>query len=1432
MADTSAYKLGIDAGSTTVKLVLLNPSNQLVYGVYERHFTDIRKTLLEMVKVFKAEAEKRFPGISFSVVVTGSAGLSLSHWMDVPFAQEVAASKRALRRYLPEADVAIELGGEDAKILYLTGNTEERMNGACAGGTGAFIDQMASLLNTDAQGLNKLAENYQSIYPIASRCGVFAKSDVQPLINEGVRREDIAASIFQAVVHQTIAGLAAGHKIAGKVAFLGGPLHFLPELRVQFAKTLNLGPAEALTPQNSELYVAMGAALHVDKNKTSAIDAAELLRRAESLSDLSVSTVSRHPALFSSKEEFEQFTARHAKATAPRTDISTAVGPCFLGVDAGSTTTKLVLVNQAGEILHTAYFSNGGNPVGLGAGLIQTVLKALPPQAWIGRAVVTGYGEELFINAFNFDEGEVETMAHYRGARAFSPECSSILDIGGQDMKFLKIKDGALDSILLNEACSSGCGSFLETFAHALGMSAQEFAQAATESPAPPDMGSRCTVFMNSRVKQAQKEGASLSEISAGLSYSVVQNALYKVIKMKNPEEFGPAVVVQGGTFLNNAVLRAFEIFSGREVIRPDIAGLMGAYGAALIARDNADSGAKSGLVSLKALSEFSAETRQERCTGCGNRCLLTINHFHYGNEDKADSERWAVTGNKCERGVELFTPKDAYKKPSAAAAKVTPPNMFDWKEKRVFAYTPLSKKDAKRGTVGIPRVLNMYEDYPFWFTFFNSLGYRVELSPRSSHALFEAGMDTIPAESVCYPAKLVHGHVRSLLASGVDFVFYPCVPFSPKEHHEAGNHFNCPIVGSYPEVIKNNLDELETQGSRYLYPFLPLDDRERLVKRLEVELKDFNIPLKEIEKAAALAWKEEDKFHAEIYAKAKEVLAWMKEHHTHGLVLAGRPYHLDPEINHGIHAIASNLGWAVLTEDGVAPLGELKRPLRVVDQWTYHTRLYHAAAYVAERPELELVQLTSFACGLDAVTQDQVAEILKARERIYTLIKIDEQSGAGPARIRLRSLLASIRHREAALDLHTQPYEAVQRPPFTPAMRKTHTILAPEMAPLHFRLVEAAFRYSGYKLEIPQVDNKEALAYGLQFVHNDACYPSILVVGQLLAALKSGRYDLENTSVIITQTGGGCRATNYIAFIRKALKDAGMDHIPVISLSAQGLETNPGFKIGLKMAVRSLHALIYGDLLMRLLYATRPREAHNGDADRLAQKWEENCRISMEKATSRQYHKNIREMVREFDELPLREEAEKKPEVGVVGEILVKFHPGANNDIVSFLELEGAVAVVPDLLGFFLYACYGNIYRAKYLSGSKKAARMAKLEIALLEAFRGYAKKTLHKSKRFEAPPSIYELADFAKEVVQLGHQTGEGWFLTGEMLELIHSGVKKIACIQPFACLPNQVTGKAVIKTIRKLYPEVTVSAIDYDPGASEVNQNNRLKLLLSDE
>lgn len=1670
-------RVGLDIGSTTVKAVVLDQSDSLgdtLFSDYRRHHANVRATVAGLlVDIHKKLVDLGRGDEPIRLSITGSGGLALADNLHVPFIQEVIAETEAIDKEYPQADVIIELGGEDAKITYLKPTPEQRMNGSCAGGTGAFIDQMSTLLDTDAAGLNEMAKSYENLYPIASRCGVFAKTDLQPLINDGAAKPDLAASIFTAVATQTIAGLASGRPIHGTVIFLGGPLFFMSELRAAFQRALEGKVDEFIVPTDAHLYVAYGSALQADTDSDDqghhfeAYTCDEILKRLDELKNLPSNTPTM-PPLFPTEADREDFNKRHHKEHIHIGTLEGAHGPHFLGIDAGSTTIKATLVNDDREIVWSSYANNEGSPLTAAINIVKKIQSELPEGAWIARSCATGYGEGLITTGLHLDEGVVETMAHYRGAEMVSPGVTAVIDIGGQDMKYLAITDGVIDSIAVNEACSSGCGSFLQTFAMSMGLTIQEFTQKALASTHPVDLGSRCTVFMNSSVKQAQKEGASIEDIAAGLCYSVVRNALYKVIKLRDSGELGDTVVVQGGTFLNDAVLRAFELLTEREVTRPNIAGLMGAFGAALTARmhyediaddDNAHVGADgrsvdaaaaeesaagdepnaaahageivvdgvrhtvSSILTGEALNEMSMTTERDVCKLCQNHCKLTITTF-------SDGSRF-VTGNRCERGG------DAKKKRSDR------PNLYDYKYKRCFAYRRLTDKNATRGEIGIPRALNMYENYPFWFTLLTSLGFKVMISGRSSHELFETGIESIASENICYPAKLVHGHIKWLLNKGMKTIFYPCVSYEDNLVPNTDNHYNCPVVANYPLVVGANMPELRDPDVRYMHPYFNLANHELMVDRIVEEFAWASVSREEAETAVKAAYAEDKVFKHDVQQEGLKALAYMKEHDCRGIVLAGRPYHIDPEINHGIPETICALGMVVLSEDSICELqpGEKldltdflsegeedprkknangfrhvddrkvtvnRMPLRVTNQWAYHSRLYAAAHFVASYPGLELVQLNSFGCGLDAITTDQVAEILADKADVYTLLKIDEVSNLGAAKIRLRSLKAAVEEREAnkarmdkaALatsdesgsaesdaprnaahaaaqaaarkaqeqaesDLATaqaalaeaqaavaaaeakvkaadRPVDAADagsdaaapanapkstgfrktgskaptpgrqvlfdatmaaNPKLTKAMRdaskraakrdiadvrlaalgdgttndaanaksksaksksghnnatmsryahrekfvkdmkKDYTIVAPQMSPIHFSLVESVIRSGGYKFDILKHASREDVETGLKYVNNDACYPAIMVIGQLIDAILEGKYNPDKVCLAITQTGGMCRATNYFGLIRKALIDAGYPQIPVIAISTQGLEDNPGFKVTPALLHRTVKALILGDLLMKCLYRVRPYEVEKGAANRLYEQWDVIVREALEhhgfsktaaktpwlKRRYLPYPVLAREIVKSFDALPLKD-VPRKVRVGVVGEILVKYQPDANNHVVDVIESQDCEAVVPGIMEFMTTRPYITDWNEKYLGtgGNKTLYALMRWSLDRYNAPIKAAIATSH--GKFKQDDPMPELVEKAAEVTSIGVQAGEGWLLTAEILELIEQGCPNVICAQPFACLPNHVTGRGMFGKIRRLHPEANIVSIDYDPGASEANQLNRIKLMIA--
>ncbi|MBR1512115.1 MAG: 2-hydroxyacyl-CoA dehydratase [Acidaminococcaceae bacterium] len=1424
-----SFKVGIDIGSTTIKVVVLDAEERIVYKHYARHFSDIPSAL-----VTNLTALKNVVGPSrFRFALTGSAGMGIAQRLQLPFVQEVIAAATAVKKLIPQTDTMVELGGEDAKIMYFGSAPEERMNGVCAGGTGAFIDHMAALLNTDAKGLNDLAANAKRIYTIASRCGVFAKTDIQALMNDGASKEDIAKSIFQAVVNQTIGNLAQGREINGNVAFLGGPLYFLPELKKRFIETLKMDPEKVVSVEDGAYFVAVGAALSEETKELEFKDLTANLDKAEAGHGI---TRDERLALFRNTEEYDAFIERHNKDKVKRGDLAAYAGPVYVGIDAGSTTTKIVAIGRNKEILYTDYGSNQGSPLKIVIKELTGLYKAMPEKAYIAGCLTTGYGEKIVKAALHADAGEVETFAHYRAAYEFCPEVTCVLDIGGQDMKCFLINNGNIGKITLNEACSAGCGSFIENFAQGLGMTAAEFADKAMDSKTPVDLGTRCTVFMNSRVKQAQKEGAPLADISAGIGLSVIKNALFKVMQLKDTRELGDHIVVQGGTFYNNAVLRNMEKLLGRDVIRPDIAGLMGAYGAAILsleqtekemeeqlnaAKEKAAASHRSTLLPLEALQNFTVTSKSYRCNGCGNHCLVTMQTF-------PDGGRY-FTGNRCERGE--GKPKNKNKAP----------NIYEYKYQRLFNYPNVidpaaqvvsaarnaqrsQKVNPPRGRIGIPRVLNMYEDFPFWATFFNKLGYEVVLSGKSTPMIYYKGMSTIPSDSLCYPAKLVHGHVMDLVEKGLKKIFYPCMPYNMEDDvNHTGNHYNCPVVASYAENIRNNMDVLRKEEIKFMEPFLPINDPKKMLQRLTEAFRDEGIKQGELKEAMEAGYRELEQYREDVRQKGAEILKEAKEKNLPVILLVGRPYHLDPEINHGIPEMIQSYNLAIVSEDSVYHMDTPKDELSIVNQWSYHARLYHAASFAASHPEINLIQLSSFGCGLDAITTNQVREIMEGHQRLYTMIKLDEVSNLGAARIRLRSLLAVLSRRHVP---GYQPIVMPERPYFTHECKETHTILVPQMAPIHFDLITHVLGRYGYRVVIPETPKEDSINLGLQYVQNDMCYPAIVVIGQMLQAIKSGQCDPDHTSIMMFQTCGACRATNYMNLLRRALRNAGYPQVPVFAcwgLEQDAFKLNPsGFKDVAK-------AVVYGDLLQNVTNRMRPYELIPGSTDKLFAKWMKQCKEELDHGNFLQFRQTIQALVKEFDAIPLVPNL-WKPRVGVVGEILVEYHPVANNHLEEVLAREGAEVVMPELANFLLYMAFDGITRHDILDGSWLNKVGAQMFIKVADFFMNPMRKALAKSKHFTAPISIYKVAELAAQHVSLGNMAGEGWLLPGEMTKLMEEGVRNVVCLQPWACLPNHILGKGVFREIRRSYEDANLVAMDCDPGASEVNQLNRLKLMLS--
>lgn len=1400
--------LGIDLGSTTVKFVLLNQEGKLLSRRYTRHRSNVLGTLIDIL-----EPIADTPG-SLRVIFSGSGALGLAKALGVGFIQEVVSDRLYLKSVAPETDVAIELGGEDAKLLYLTDGIELRMNEACAGGTGAFIDQMAVLLNTDAAGMNDLAARATASYPIASRCGVFAKTDLVSLLNSGVPREDIARSVFDAVAEQTLSGLACGRPVAGHVAFLGGPLAFLSEQREAFKRRLTVPGTQFSELTDTQYAVATGAAREAAERQT--VDFPTLAAFIEQLKTNSVKqSIPTLSPLFADQAQKEAFKARHAKDTVAVCDIGEASGPLYLGVDLGSTTVKGVVIDAKGRLVFQWYENNEGHPLERLFTQMRALLAALPENAYIKSACTTGYGADLAQAALAAPFTEVETLAHERAAAAFNPSVSYVIDIGGQDMKCMAVSDGRITSVKLNEACSSGCGSFLQTFAGQLKLTLPEFVAAAERSRHPCDLGTRCTVFMTSMVRQAQRAGSALEDIAAGLCRSVVRNALYKVLRMHSPEELGENVVVQGGTFLNDAVLRSFEEETGLNVTRPSIAGLMGAYGAALIARERSAQTDETMPLAAKNLTCQGIIRRAFRCRGCSNHCALELNRFPNGAK--------YVSGNRCDFAVH-----------SLGGRKKLTQGYVTRKLDLLFNRLVLQVSEAKRGTIGIARVLNIYEHYPYWNALFTALGFAVVLSDATDKGTLAAATGTIPSQSLCFPAKLAHGHVVRLAEQGVKTVWLPCIPREGEAFPEACERYACPIVAGYPEALRLNM-EGAFPDVRLLTPFLDLTI-DATVERAVCEAFP-RIGSSEIKQAIALARAAQERYEADLAALGQSILRENALTKRPLVILAGHPYHMDPVISNGIPALIESMGADIVTEDAASSLVGTPPVTDVVNQWTFHSRLYRAARLAAERKNTELVQLVSFGCGLDAITSEEVSRILERSGKLYTQLKIDEGDTLGSARIRIRSLLAALGERKrhsvsSARRIAEKPIHFVRSSPLKKneheATRKggPHTLFAPQMAPIHFPILAATLKSLGWNVKLLDETNEQALELGLKHVNNDACYPALVVIGQLLnAVLYDPDFNKDRDAVLLAQTCGPCRASNYTTLMRWALEDVGCGNVPVVSLSAGHIGTE-SLNLGFLGVRRLMTAVICGDFLQRLTFYGRAYEVKPGSSEAFLTRWQTRFAERLPSG-GRALRAALLEARRDFEAIELS--VVIKPRVGIVGEILLKYHPWANRQIVNRILAEGAVPVLGDLAMFFHYCLTDYIWRAKQMGGPFAKGLMCAALLRYFESYRVIFREALC-GLDVGAVSTTQELADTMDHLVSLGQQAGEGWLLTAEMTEFIKNGIPNVLCLQPFGCLPNHVTGKGVIRKLRQLYADANLCAIDFEPGTSETNVDNRLKLFLA--
>ncbi|MBD3276452.1 MAG: CoA activase [Candidatus Marinimicrobia bacterium] len=1406
-------RLGIDVGSTTAKLVLMNQQNDILFSQYRRHRANISETLLAIFD----DLQHQVGHVYLSPSITGSAGMGIAERHNLPFIQEVVAASQAAQYQFPNCRMLIDIGGEDSKMIFFGENTrpDMRMNGNCAGGTGAFIDQMASLLHVSPEQFGELALQGTHRHTIASRCGVFAKTDIQNLINNGISKSDIALSVFHAVAVQAVNSLARGHDIQMPVVFVGGPLFYFRALRESFREVLSISTDDSCVPEESQIYPAFGAALSIQSAPQQKYSLQEFIRifKQKSIQD---NITDHHETLFRNEAEFEAWNSEKHKYDVPQIPLKTADGKdIYLGIDAGSTTTKIVAIDDQDRILFLYYGNNHGNPINS----VRTGLKKLKHKldsknihVKLNRTAVTGYGEELIQSAFEVDDGMVETVAHYNAAKKLDPDVSFILDIGGQDMKAIFIKNGLIRNIEVNEACSSGCGSFIETFADSLGYSAPEFGQIACGADRPVDLGSRCTVFMNSGVKQALRQGSGAAEVSAGLAYSVIENCLNKVLKIADPDVLGENIVVQGGTFKNPAVLRAMELSLGKTITRPDIAEAMGAYGAAITARQNKEMYAPHAEVEHPLLRNIgltdNIQQRSVTCKACSNHCRVQRMVFPNG--------RKFYTGNKCER---IYTNNQSEIEPGD--------NLYAMKYDYFRKYMELNpgKSDI---TIGIPMILNFYENLPFWATLFNSLGIRVELSAISAADHNIKGAGTVMSDNICYPAKIAHSHVTDLISKRVDRIFYPRVVYEESQFSDSANHYNCPIITGYPDVIQSAIDP-ESQGIPLESPALNLNDPALLEDACWQYLEQFHVEKSQFRAAFRRARKSMVQFREDMVESGKATINKARANNDLLIILAGRPYHTDPKIHHKIPDMISKMGAHVLPME-VLPLGEMDLPesLEVGDQWEYSNRLYRAAHWAGSHENTEFVQLNSFGCGPDAVTIDEVRAILKTYGKTPVVLKIDEISSLGSAKLRIRSMIES-RSNELQASTHGS---RVKTPVFKKTERK-RTILAPDFSPFYSVFAESVFKPLGYNVEILPPADKESSRVGLKYANNDICYPATLTIGDILKALQSGKYNPDEIAVALTETGGQCRATNYVSLLKKALINAGYTDIPVISasLNRDSLNDQPGFSMNKpKVIGLAFSGMLVVDQLVRMYHATAVREVVEDTALKVLDTHLEHTRKQMGQWSVQDSQTLLQDAIEDFN--GVNTFSGEYPKAGLVGEIYVKYNPFSNGNIADKLMNEGIEVTVPPLMTFFLKKFVSQPFNHE--NNIEKTGYFARKGLSLLERIvDDKIRQTNKLMTQFRQPLEpihpIGELAKKAVKVISLTNQYGEGWLLPAEVVAMAESGIQNILSLQPFGCIANHIVAKGISKKLSSLYPDLNYMTLDMDAGNSDANVQNRLAFFI---
>ncbi len=1413
--------LGIDVGSTTAKVVLLDANNQVLYTDYKRHSTRINHTVVGIL----SDIKKKYGDISISTVVTGSAGLGISERSEIAFIQEVVASTLFVKKKYPDVRTLIDIGGEDSKMIFFhqSKSPDIRMNGSCAGGTGAFIDQMATLLDVSPAEVNTLAVSYKNIYPIASRCGVFGKTDVQNLLSRKINLEDIAASIFHAVAIQVMNTLARGFDVQEKVMFSGGPFSFLPMLREIFMKNLGLTPENILKPKHPELLPAYGAAIH-------AIDAGlaptNLAKVVASIAEKKTNTKKaehRLTPLFANNEEFVNWQAENITMKVPIRKIEGSLPiNSFLGIDSGSTTTKITLTDESGKLLFKFYKNNNGQAVETvkyGLKELYEEISAIGADIRILRTAVTGYGEDLIRAAFNIDLGLVETIAHYSAAKHFNPEVSFILDIGGQDMKAIYVDNGIVNRIELNESCSSGCGSFIQTFGNTLNYSVGDFAKLACSAVSPVDLGTRCTVFMNSKVKQALRENASVADISAGLSISVIKNALYKVLKISDVDELGQNIVVQGGAFRNPSLHRALEQLTGETVFCTDIPELMGAYGAALGAyadyRNN--NPVKTTFNLQQSLSNIdNYTTKASVCKGCENNCMITKFTF--------EGAKKYYSGNKCEK---YFT--------SLGNTTDFGINFVEFKNNLVFDRKLVDSKKTKTDNpirIGIPRIMNLYENYPFWNKLFLECGFEIVLSSPSTMSLYEKGLGTVMSDSICFPAKLAHGHIFDLAEKGVDRIFYPIVVFETQEFKNAANSFNCPIVTGYPDVIRSAVNPLKRFEVQFDSPTINFADEKLLKRACYKYLQSLGIGKQAFTKAFSAAIEARIEFKTELLRKGQDIINNALKNNRLLFILSGRPYHVDALINHKTPDILASLGVDVITEDIVSQLdNEELGELQIISQWAYPNRIYNAAHWVSRQPKnVQFVQYNSFGCGPDAITVDECVEILRQKSKNHTVIRVDDITSTGSVRLRLRSMVESLKLGRNNSDVK----EKVRlNTPIFGEKDKKRIIIGPQFGDFYSPFLPAIYKLAGYTMINLPAPNKESVQYGLKYSNNEICYPATIIVGDVIKALKTKMYKPEDVAVTISQTGGQCRASTYLSLIKKGMVAAGYSDVPIVALSTENdkLNPQPGFQVEWKKIMKVVFAaVLFADSLSKLYHTTIVRETNKGDSLRLRDKYFKTALPIIEANDTNGVFDLLEELVSDFNAVPVN--SGFYPKIGIVGEIYVKYNSFGHYNIIEWLIGKGVEVVIPPILDFFTQ---GFINTKVNTNANVTRREFSDYYVVFLEMLANrYVNRANKILSRFKSKLHFHKLKDaakLAKPIINLVNQYGEGWLIPAEIASFAKEGVNSVISLQPFGCIANHVISKGIEKRVKDLYPDMNILFLDFDDGTTEVNILNRLHFMLTD-